>query len=82
MTTKVKVWGRVGGASRLVRTRGDLAGESEQEFPYTLPAAEVSPRPPEEQFQSQQQVPQEVIPAPTPPGNAVSPGPGPHVPQN
>ncbi|XP_060235151.1 microfibrillar-associated protein 2 isoform X2 [Meriones unguiculatus] len=27
---------------------------------------EVSPRPPEEQFQSQQQVPQEVIPAPTP----------------
>ncbi|XP_038190954.1 microfibrillar-associated protein 2 isoform X2 [Arvicola amphibius] len=30
------------------------------------PAIEVSPRPPEEQFQSQQQVPQEVIPAPTP----------------
>lgn len=40
------------------------------------PTAEVSPRPPEEQFQSQQQVPQEVIPAPTP-GNAVSLGPAP-----
>ncbi|XP_031235163.1 microfibrillar-associated protein 2 isoform X2 [Mastomys coucha] len=34
---------------------------------HSLPAAEVSPRTPEEQqFQSQQQVPQEVIPAPTP----------------
>ncbi|XP_029395546.1 microfibrillar-associated protein 2 isoform X2 [Mus pahari] len=32
----------------------------------TLPATEVSPRTPEEQFQSQQQVAQEVIPAPTP----------------
>ena len=81
MTTKVKVWGRMGGAGRLVGTCGDLAGEREQKPCSTLPATEVSPRTPEEQFQSQQQVQQEVIPAPTP-GNAVSPGPAPLVPQD
>lgn len=79
MTTKVKVWGRMGGAGRLV---GTLQGNvSRRLVTYTLPTAEVSPRTPEEQFQSQQQVPQEVIPAPTP-GNAVFPGPAPLVPQD
>ncbi|XP_050012830.1 microfibrillar-associated protein 2 isoform X2 [Alexandromys fortis] len=41
---------------------GDQIDNADNYYDYQ----EVSPRPPEEQFQSQQQVPQEVIPAPTP----------------
>lgn len=57
----------------------ETCGRWEQTLPSSL-IAEVTPRPPEEQFQfqSQQQVQQEVIPAPTlgrPPAPA-SPGSG------
>lgn len=75
MTTKV----RVGWAGP--PTPVGVCRESEQMPCHPLPATEVSPRPPEEQFQSQQQVPQEVIPAPTP-GNAVSLSPATCVPQD
>lgn len=44
---------------------GDPGGGGGSRCPHH-PNAELSPRPPEEQFQSQQQVQQEVIPAPTP----------------
>lgn len=60
MIIKVKGRGGVGGPAA-----GCWGGEMER-TPFSPPDSEVTPRPPAEQFQSQQQVQQEVIPAPTP----------------
>uniref|UniRef100_A0A8W4FIB5 Microfibril associated protein 2 n=1 Tax=Sus scrofa TaxID=9823 RepID=A0A8W4FIB5_PIG len=70
MIIKVKGWGQDRWTGSWVespcRAGGGGMGRREQ-TPLSSPVAEVTPRPPEEQFQfqSQQQVQQEVIPAPT-----------------
>lgn len=64
MIIKVNGWGRTGLVGIWVGHPWGLRwGQSGS--PLALPVAEATPRPPEEQFQSQQQVQQEVIAAPT-----------------
>lgn len=64
MITKVRHWGQERRRSQGWGSQGDPGGK--EGTTLIVPAAEVSSRSPEEQFQSQQQVQQEIIPAPTP----------------